>query len=397
MAWDVRIALADAPERAWMREWLSAAGASAEDDVGGQPPGLRARRADGAIVEIDGPLAVERGDLPEELEGAVAGARWVVDARVPAAGGAHGRALARSFALALSRRFRGAAYDPQAEAVLAPDRPPKFTAPGKEERIPLVALRWWLPLEARLASGAEAFLRAARRHLPVAVPARYGVEEPPRHRLAGGGEGFVRFWAERGAVEVPETFFWTASSPSFGGALEIPDLRERLPDGRVPPAAAPGTTPVVRLDVDLDGRALVTDPRWREASVDFLEAVAEALAAPFAAAYVQRDVIARRSTIFLDGRSEELRLPIPTTRWFGIPPAPAWLTWLGPAYAKLAPASALRRGGAALVRQSESPADASRPAPGWPAPELLARPGPGQPLQRRWMPAERIPDLKESA
>jgi hypothetical protein len=81
---------------------------------------------------------------------------------------------------------------------------------------------------------------------------------------------------------------------------------------------------------DFDGRALHGDARWCETVVALLPSMARRLGAFYAAAHVERNVIARRS-LWYEASHEQV--PMPNSWFAGLPPVPTWLAWFGPAYA----------------------------------------------------------------
>jgi hypothetical protein len=308
---------------------------------------------------IGEPVNVELEDLPDELAGAVLAPRFLVEISVPAGARAADRARAVKLAKQLAVQGRGAVYDPQEDALLWPKRRPRVRTPAATEaRIRVVELTWYVAGHECLPDALLEVLRAA---CPEAVPRRYGDYEPLQHKLEPGGEpAFVDFWGTIAAKELGSSLDWKAQPPCFSGAVSFPDRRTAYPSGE--PVGIPGTRRCTKISLDFDGRALHGDPRWCEAVVALLPLMARRLGAFYAAGHVQRNVIVKRS-LWYDGDSETVPMPF---SWFaGLPPAPTWLAWFGPAYvphvaAALAGRAEPTADGALYFRAGAEPMDADQ-------------------------------------
>lgn len=357
-----------------------------------RPPAAPIERA----FTIDEPVTVELEDLPDELASAVLAPRFLVEISVPAGATAADRARALKLAKQLAEQGRGAVYDPQEDAVLWPKRRPRVRAPdAREARIRVVELRWYLAGRECSPHVAPALLEVLRAACPEAVPRRYGDCEPFQHTLGTGGEpAFTDFWGSISAKELGRSIYWKAQPPCFSGSASFPDRRTAYPSGE--PVGIPGTRRCTVISLDFDGRALHGDPRWCEAVVALLPLMARRLGAFYATAHVQRNVIAKRS-LWYDGDSETVPMPF---SWFaGLPPAPTWLAWFGPAYvphvaAALAGRAEPTADGALYFRAGSEPMDTDQ-LEGYfpPLPAVLAfqtrdDPGPGE---ARVIPADHIP------
>ena len=333
MSRDLLVATHDQPSATVVTELLQARDRYAAQGTLQAPASnvlvTRMSRADACpAFTVDGPHHVEAEDLPELLAATVLSPRYLVEISCPAAATSGDRALAKKIAKQLAVDLRGAVYDPQPDALVWPKKRRRdYAAPSGKQRIRLVTLVWYVRHgQAELVVD---LLRSLRAACPEALPRRYGDYEPLQHRMTPDDDAhFVAFWRKLEARETRKMFFWKAQSPCFGGGASFPDQRENYPSGQ--PVGIPGATRCTRIDMDFDGRALHGDARWSSAVANLLRAVAKRLGAFYAAGYVRRDVIAKRSLWFDD---ETETLAIPFSDFTGLPAKPTWLAWFGPCYA----------------------------------------------------------------
>lgn len=334
---------------------------------------------------LDGPWSVEWEDVDESIAAVVLAPRWLVEVSIPAAAIGKDRSLAKSVAQAIAKKYEGALYDPQEDSVLWPkSRPKSYRAPVEEQRIRLVNLEWFLPFGVPASESAPLLLALLRRYCPEAEPTRFGTFEPLQHKSAPGDDSeFLRVWSEVASAPYGDSFFWKAKSPCFGGSVGYCDPRE---DHRPERGER-----FVRLSVDFDGRALEGEARWCEVVVSLFRQIASEMAAFYAAAYVERNVIAKRS-IWYDGESESIAL-MRSRWWVGLPSKPTWLAWYGGPYsdqlrARIATVEDHATG--VLLRNGELPLDTDQLKGVFPKlpKELIVRYNGDEPL-----PANVIPDL----
>ena len=372
MSYDLRVATHSRPEPRQVEELAHERGASVESD---DP--LLVRRGNSRFeVEVWRAVKCEIDDLDDELAAAVLAPRWLTEISIPHGAPRADVSLARTIARGLAEACDGAALDPQEDGLLWPrGRVPRYRPPAKEDRIPVLNLTWILT-----ARGAddlpERWLRILQRRVPEAAPVRYGDFEPLQERLEAGQEpAFVDFWREHQA-----RVFWSCQRPFYGGSFSAPDERARE-------RGEPGVL-AAALRTELDARALEEAP-WREAVVDLFTNLADEVEAVYAAAYVERDVLASVRGLAYDGRSEAFSDFTPLRhRWLGVPPVPAWLSWFGPEYGELLRGVGERFGSGILLRVGERPRGVSEVGREFPQlpPEILA--APGREGAAPWLPAE---------
>lgn len=103
---------------------------------------------------------------------------------------------------ALATEFRGVVEDPQTDTVTLPSGSKRYRAAVGEidSRVATLNLNYWFtesPLRTR--QGREQLVDYIARHLPEALPGRYGLYEPPSEKWEIGGKAaFLNFLDEHG-------------------------------------------------------------------------------------------------------------------------------------------------------------------------------------------------------
>lgn len=273
----------------------------------------------GGLLSVDGPLRVEREDVPDEVLDRVLAPTVVFQL---SAGGGYPPAAARRLAKALAAALEGAVYDCQDDAVTWPRA---RTGHRRAEPVRPVDglidglhLSWYFRPVDLPDAFEQQLLDHLRRSLPEAVPQRYDGIEPPQHRLDRDGDAhFTAFAARRDGV------FWTARRPVVGGSyhrlLAVHGPRSR---GR--------QVGVLELDLLLDG---IDTPAWRDELRHALVDVAGLCHAFYAQAAVGYGY--RGKDLSSDG---DTRHPAPLATgygWQGLPDHPVWLAWFGNLYRPL--------------------------------------------------------------
>jgi hypothetical protein len=312
-----------------------------------------------AGLEFDGPADVELDDLPETFAVAVLAPRFLMEIHVASDSAAAWTRAVRA-AKGVAERHGGAVYDPQEDTVIWPRAARRFRSEAKEERIRVVGLQWFVPRSRCVPETADAFVSATSRFLPEARPTRFGDFEPFQERLEADGAPFAAMYAAKAGAPYGGHMFWSSRAPCFGGNAFVDDPRagvRRRPD-HLPVGGSWSTS--------LDGRALESDARWREAVVDLFVAVARDVGAFYASATVTRGVIARRGRISYDGTSEDVNVRTGSLEWRpwwqGLPAIPTWLAWFGAPYRDVVRdvRGTEPRGDALLLRCGERPLDSDQ-------------------------------------
>jgi hypothetical protein len=274
----------------------------------------------GGLLTLDGPLRVEREDVPGVVLDRVLAPSVVVQL---SAGGGYPLPTARRVARALAEALEGAVYDCQEDAVLWPraragHRRSQPVQAG-DQLVDGLILSWYF----RPADLPDAFeqqlLDHLRRALPEAVPKRYDTTEPPQHRLDRDGDDHFTHLAAR-----PDGLYWTARRPVVGGNY----TRRFGNHGRRSRARQVGALEISLL---LDA---VDTPAWRAEITHALSDIARLSNAFYAQAAVGHGY--RSTQLSSDGHT---RRPAPLATgdgWQGLPDHPVWLAWFGDLYRPLA-------------------------------------------------------------
>jgi len=243
---------------------------------------------------------VEPEDVPEEVTAVVLDARqmWELHVEGPTASEVtHAVRFARRLATAAG----GVVLDLQTgqtwhRGVLR--TPP----PVSRGLIDIVYLRWYVAASSQPA--AESWLELARRHLPEALPRRFGTYEPLQGRLDRDGPvAFV------GADDGRHSTYFDASAPCLSGSL-----------------ASSSTLGAHSPSVQ---RTALADQRWADALRRFFVAVAVRTHAVYAVAEVVRGLSWSGRGIAY-GPEAELRTYLAALGvWAGPPPHPVWWSWFG--------------------------------------------------------------------
>jgi hypothetical protein len=217
---------------------------------------------------------------------------------------------------------------------------------AREERVDVLRLRWYVDGRREPDDVPRRWLALCRRHLPQALPRRFGATEPLRGRLDRDGDD--AFAEAFGAADT--LLFFAAEPPCVGGSLGTPRRHARL-----------GPVTSHSLDVRL---AAAADPAVRA----LFEAAAETLGTVFASASVRRDLLWTQGSLVVDRPDpDEEPYLAPLGQWLGLPPRPPRWAWFGPGYRRLVPRDPARR---------------------WVPPDLVARLDEPDPVRR---PARRLP------
>jgi hypothetical protein len=300
--------------------------------------GLEAEQGDGwvevaELIQVEGPVAAELEDFADEITEACAMPRWMTSIMVPYSAGGDAIETACELAEAIAKAGDGAAFDPQTEMILWPTAPDAIKAVraargeparprGKERKTSLVSLEWLVTAE-QWDQAPATLLAVLARHVPEALPTRYGHHEPLQHRYEDA-EAFARFVVvaddEDGDDDVDYDAkgdgFWWAGAPSFGGSWTL--VREH-------------GIGALGVDFDLQGIGGRLD-----AVVALFADAARELGAFFAAAQVEPGVTVNAANrVYLTADSEGQETFLTLDGWRGLPPVPTWLSWFGRPYRDL--------------------------------------------------------------
>jgi hypothetical protein len=276
------------------------------------------RGASDNTLSIDGPLRVEREDLPEVVAERAVGVRVLYQLSVPTSSRA-AVSLATEIAQSVADLVDGVLYDPQRSRVIWPRGAKRRLQLPKTNRVDVLKLHWYVSRQELKQHLAANVLDVIARRLPEALPRRFGNYEPLQHRLdESGHDGFVQFWRDE-----KMSMFWKGTLPCFGG------YATGLGDSVI------GTT-VGSIHLDFDCR-ITADERWREELIRLFVELAMTTDCLYAHSVVERDWIVHGANLSCTADQIETFPPGLTdrSRWLGLPPYPTWLAWYGLAYTPL--------------------------------------------------------------
>ena len=299
-------------------------------------------------VNID---PVDPEDVPDEVFPKLPGIRFLASVLLePIGAPTSARNLARKTARALAEAGTGAVEDPQTGAVkLASsakllldvsdaepedERSPSLVSrilggvakSATDPRISELTISWWVDHD-RLCKrdGMERFLDVVARHLPEALPRRYGPYEPPRFKYEETGrDAFIEFLlAEDMGVIYPTRPCTAAQYPVGLDRIGWKPFRGKR-------AFRAGL-----IEIGFDA-SILDQPHWRLRLPAAWRAISEVVQPFYGEARLLGGRIPGRGTLFHDQKTESH--PVFGPWWRGVPERPAIARVIGPAYSKHWPA-----------------------------------------------------------
>lgn len=258
------------------------------------------------------PVPIEAEDVPEEVTAVLLGASYLYELMVEGSSAIETPHAVR-FARRLATASEGAVLDQQSGEVWTRGKLRAVPA-VRRGTIDIVELRWYVPPEGTGARAADVWLSLARRHLPEALPRRFGPVEPLSMKLElDGAEAFVHAVA----AETMSLYF-KGTAPCIEGSM----------------AGGAGRPGVHSHGLSMHRGALV-DPRWRDALRCLFVEFAAATAAVYASAEVQRGVEWSGRSVAYGPAAERVTYLAARGKWAGLPPYPVWWSWFSPEYTLL--------------------------------------------------------------
>jgi hypothetical protein len=283
-----------------------------------------------SAVSIDGPFSVDPDYLPNCVAESTLQPKWTYRMTTPASAPAKAVQCAKALCTFLADKGKGVAYDMQEDRVFFPKSHQRYKANSVgEERIDVINLQFMLPLSIPKRESAATLLAIFRKYCPECIPTRFGRSEPFSEKMEPGNDDpFLEMWSQALSADFASLMFWKGKAPSFGGSFAASDRRTELK--RMPERFARRHD----LKLSFDGRALTQDTRWCEQVVELFRTIAVRLNAFYAGAYLDRNVILRRNTLWY-GRGSQSYFVCAGQWWLGLPFNPTWLAWYGPTYSKV--------------------------------------------------------------
>lgn len=312
MSYDLQVYAPRSMSADELRALVSAAGLSGDVEKGGEA--LAVVRGSGRAYSftLGLPVPVEPEDVPEEVTAVLLDAAVMYEVLVEGSSPTE-TPHAVKFGRRLAEATRGAVLDQQTGQVWTRG---KLRTPPRAEAgtVSVVEVRWYVRSDFAAAETAATWVRLARRHMPEALPRRYGTYEPLSRKLdAGGDEAFVDFVRDADGI-----VFFKGSQPVDGGHLD----------------AGPQRGNACAHTLSLLSPAL-GDARWRAALRGLFLEFAVEVDAIAATAELTRGVRWSGRSLGYDGDTERTAYLAWKSTWQGLPPYPVWWSWFGADYAEV--------------------------------------------------------------
>jgi len=258
------------------------------------------------------PDRLEPEDVPEEVTALLLEARYLYEVMIEGSSPSE-VAHAVRFARKLAQASKGVVVNEQDGTIWSRG---KMRVPPKVERgrIDVVEMRWWVTDHTAAVAGAAAWLEVARRHLPEALPRRWGVYEPLSEKAdPDQPDDFAHYVAQAdGSV------YFKASAPAIEGHGAAFEYRRSLDSYSLT---------LHRSALDEEG--------WRDSAKRLFTDFADRAGAVLGTAEVIRDMDWSGRSLGYEVDTEHAPYLTTGGGWAGLPPYPVWWTWFGPDYVPL--------------------------------------------------------------
>ncbi|MCB0893755.1 MAG: hypothetical protein KDB51_18370 [Propionibacteriaceae bacterium] len=255
---------------------------------------------------------IEPEDVPKDVAPLVLEPHYFYEVVVEGSSASEVPHAAR-FARRLAHRCSGVVVDEQEGTVWSRG---KLRTPPKADRglVDIVELRWWITSRTDPVEAAAAWVELAGRHLPEALPRRWGVVEP----LSDKPDSEHPHAFERSVGRREGTVYFKGSAPAIDGHLGVFNCGRNLDS--------------VTLSVH---RAALGDPAWRRPLRRLFVDFASRVDAVVATAEVIRNIQWSGRTLWYGPEAEHAPYLATRQGWVGLPPYPVWLIWFGRDYVPL--------------------------------------------------------------
>ncbi len=331
---------------------------------------------DEPVFEIWGPYRVaEDEDMAPELLEFVSAPCWTLQVHIQSDPPQDDWSDANQFACDIAQGCEGAVYYQELGEVVWPKPKRARLDPKSAPTVDLVKLEWLVHVSEPVIETAVPLLELMRDKVPEALPTRFGFHEPMEgHLEAGNYSPFLNAWKKgldewrqgrwakdfpKSVQDLPNTLlFFKSKRPCFGGHIAFPSTFAG--GGKKP------TEQFVRIALYFDRAQFDLDQAWCEISVGLFADIAKNLRAFYGIGYVERHWSTYRGLSGMpktDDHPATEQYPLPIGHeWYGIPPAPTWLLWLGAPYRELIRESLqsvgeVTMGEGVLIRRGSTPMD----------------------------------------
>jgi len=327
MSYDLEIGTHREPTRGQVEAWAAERELNVEADDGGFVVSRVLKRGDGHLFRVDGPVAAESDDFGDAVAAACLAPRWMTRLEVPYGTPKTAVTLARALAKRLAEANEGAAFDPQADRLIAPSGSTRRVEPRRaREETSVVELEWCVTAD-RWPQAPETLIRLIGRRCPEALPA--ATDGGSRRNTGSNPSG-------------PRRSSTSSSTRRRATASGSAGARASVAHGRHPRrSGATGLRPASQVSAGSGSASTVPCSarirKWRTTVVELFVSVASELGALFAAAQVERGwIVDTRNRLWADRRTDSGESFIGRGGfWHGLPRVPMWLSWFGEPYMDL--------------------------------------------------------------
>jgi hypothetical protein len=261
-------------------------------------------------------------DVPTEVSRLLPGIAFLVTANLEGDFSvAAAQKLLRRASAMIAKSAHGVILDPQADSTETPSGIKRFIPAPRENRFSILEMSWWFTKGPLLSTeGKDLMLSCLEKHLPEALPKRYGGYEPPQyHYAAAGRQHFLEFLSSSSGVVV-----WYPAKPVVDVTFSI--------------AKSSGPTRLGfrchRLIIAIDV-AVLGQPGWQLGLKNFWMSMSKVINPFFGDVRTLRDMVRSGGTFAVARDSEQH--PVVSWWWKGIPKTCGHAAVLGEPYLTLWP------------------------------------------------------------
>ncbi|MGC1444772.1 MAG: hypothetical protein WA837_04835 [Xanthobacteraceae bacterium] len=264
----------------------------------------------GWLAAIGHSTKAEPEDIPDQIAAELPGIGWLICVNIqPISAPDAAKDEIKAALTILAKEFRGVVEDQQIGTVVLPSGSEQHSRAVKDiaSRVVTLNLNYWFtesPLRTR--QGRELLIDYVAKHLPEALPRRYGLYEPPNEKWEIGGKKAFLDFLDRQVPDSTVVIYTSRPCVGFNISPRSVGWIRRGPN----PTFGCGC-----LQLAFEFTALEDDD-WRTAIEKAWLDIAR-ITEPFATnVEVLDDWIIRRGRLWIDGRTEA---SVCSPAWFGIP------------------------------------------------------------------------------
>lgn len=274
-------------------------------------------------IVVSGPHEVLPEDVPAEVAGELPGIGFLTELSIePITAPKSALQVAQKAARAIGKAAHGVVVDEQEGTSTTPAGVKRFVPAKRPERFSVIDMTWWFtdsPVLSR--KGVDDFVRLLEQWLPEALPKRYGLFEPPQHRLEETGlVHFKAFLIEN----ITDIVVWYPHRPVVHVNISP---QPEWGVGRLGFRCGYASVAVER--------SALTQPGWQAGLTTFWKRAAQVVTPFYGDVRTLNGFVRSGGTYAVDMATEQG--PVRGPFWRGVPRDPGHACVCGPAYLKLWP------------------------------------------------------------